>query len=78
MAKGTRVTRGQLIGKVGKTGPTANGHPHLHYEQAYDSNGDGHASWGAAKTERVRPVFNGVEYGQQNGQTIRNATSKNC
>jgi Peptidase family M23 len=75
---GNHVRRGQVIGKVGKTGPTANGHPHLHYEQAYDANGDGKASWGAANTERVRPVFNGVQYGQRNNQTSRNVTSRNC
>ncbi|WP_329427442.1 M23 family metallopeptidase [Streptosporangium sp. NBC_01495] len=72
-----RVTQGQQIGQVGATGPTSNGHPHLHYEQAFDSNGDGRASWGAPGTERVRPTFNGVEYGQSNGQEWNNVTSAN-
>ncbi|GAA3987240.1 hypothetical protein GCM10022247_01930 [Allokutzneria multivorans] len=78
VAVGARVTRGQIIGRVGKTGPTSNGHPHLHYEQAFDRNGDGFASWGGPGTERVRPFFNGVEYGQANGRTWRNVVSRNC
>jgi hypothetical protein len=75
---GQRVVQGQSIGLVGKDGPTSNGHPHLHFELAIDANGDGRATWGAANTERVRPWFNGVEYGQSNGQTWRNTTSNNC
>jgi hypothetical protein len=75
---GDRVTQGQAIGRVGKDGPTSNGVPHLHFEIAIDTNGDGRASWGAANTERVRPWFNGVEYGQANGQTWRNVRSNNC
>jgi hypothetical protein len=76
--QGQHVRRGQEIGRVGKTGPTSNGHPHLHFEQAIDSNGDGSASWGFSGSERVRSVFNGVEYGQSNNQTWRNVTSYNC
>ena len=75
---GQQVSRGQTIGRVGRDGPTANDHPHLHYELAIDANGDGSASWGAANTERVRPWFNGVEYGQANGMTWRDVTSQNC
>jgi hypothetical protein len=75
---GQQVSRGQTIGRVGRDGPTANDHPHLHYELAIDANGDGQASWGAANTERVRPWFNGVEYGQANGMTWRDVTSQNC
>ncbi|WP_285780848.1 M23 family metallopeptidase, partial [Microtetraspora sp. NBRC 13810] len=74
---GQRVEQGQQIGQVGATGPTSNGHPHLHYEQGFDANGDGRATWGAAGTERVRATFNGVEYGQSNSQTWRNVTSAN-
>jgi murein DD-endopeptidase MepM/ murein hydrolase activator NlpD len=75
---GQQVVQGQEIGRVGKDGATSNGHPHLHYELAIDANGDGLATWGAANTERVRPWFNGIEYGQSNGQTWRNVTSANC
>ncbi|TWP52940.1 M23 family metallopeptidase [Lentzea tibetensis] len=75
VAVGARVKRGQLIGRVGKTGPGANNHPHLHFEQAYDANNDGRASWGAPGTERVKAVFNGVTYG---GPEHRNVVSRNC
>jgi murein DD-endopeptidase MepM/ murein hydrolase activator NlpD len=75
---GTRVKQGQTIGRVGKDGETSNGVPHLHFETAIDTNGDGRASWGTANSERVRPWFNGVEYGQANGRTWRNVQSRNC
>lgn len=72
-----KVQMGTVIGKVGKTGPTANNHPHLHFELGYDSNKDGKASWGYQGSERVTPVFNGVTYGSKNGQTWRNIASHN-
>jgi hypothetical protein len=74
---GTRVAQGQLIGRVGKTGETSNGHPHLHYEQGFDSNGDGSASWGFAGAERVAASFGGVTYTGAS-RTWRNVTSRNC
>jgi murein DD-endopeptidase MepM/ murein hydrolase activator NlpD len=74
---GDEVAQGQQIGRVGRTGPTSNDHPHLHFELAVDTNGDGEASWGSANSERVRPTFDGVEYGQANSQTWRNVTSNN-
>ncbi|GAA4208341.1 hypothetical protein GCM10022252_73360 [Streptosporangium oxazolinicum] len=72
-----RVTQGQQIGQVGATGPTSNGRPHLHYEQAFDANGDGRATWGVADSERVRPTFNGVEYGQSNSREWNDVASAN-
>ncbi len=75
---GTLVVRGQLIGRVGHTGPTSNGVPHLHYEQGFDSNGDGSASWGFEGAERVAAVFNGVTYGPGAGGEWRNVASRNC
>jgi hypothetical protein len=77
VAVGDEVAQGQEIGRVGRTGPTANNHPHLHFEFATDADGDGSASWGTAESERVRPAFDGVEFGQSNGQTWRNVTSNN-
>ncbi|SDI99964.1 M23 family metallopeptidase [Nonomuraea jiangxiensis] len=74
---GARVQEGQTIGRVGATGPTSNGHPHLHYEQGFDANGDGRVTWGAAGTERVIATFNGVQYGQSNGRQWDNVTSAN-
>ncbi|MET8985524.1 VCBS repeat domain-containing M23 family metallopeptidase [Nonomuraea wenchangensis] len=75
---GAKVQMGSSIGRVGATGPTSNGHPHLHFELGYDADGNGSATWGYAGSERVRPTFNGVTYGSANGQTWRNVTSNNC
>lgn len=75
---GDVVERGDLIGAVGATGPTSNGHPHLHFELGFDSNRDGSASWGVTDSERVNPWFDGVEYGQENGLTWRDVVSANC
>jgi hypothetical protein len=74
---GARVTQGQLIGRVGRTGPTSNDHPHLHYEQGYDANGNGSVTWGSAGAERVAASFNGVSY-TGSSRTWRNVTSRNC
>lgn len=73
---GDKVTQGQDIGAVGKTGPTSNGHPHLHFEHGVDSNGDGEASWGTADSERVNATFDGVEYAGSS-KTWRNVKSNN-
>jgi hypothetical protein len=78
VAAGARVSQGQTIGRVGHTGPTSNGVPHLHYEQGFDSNGDGSASWGFAGAERVTARFNGVNYGPGAGGEWRNVVSRNC
>ncbi|SEG18821.1 Repeat domain-containing protein [Nonomuraea solani] len=78
VAPGTRVEMGTVIGRVGKSGPTSNGHPHLHFELGYDADGSGSATWGYAGAERVRPTFNGTVYGTANNQTSRNVTSRNC
>ncbi|AWS43160.1 M23 family metallopeptidase [Streptosporangium sp. 'caverna'] len=78
LSVGAKVQMGTTIGKVGATGPTSNGHPHLHFELGYDSDGNGSATWGYAGSERVRPTFNGVSYGAANNQTWRNVTSRNC
>ncbi|KOX27952.1 hypothetical protein ADK67_12640 [Saccharothrix sp. NRRL B-16348] len=77
VAVGARVARGQLIGRVGKSGPTSNGHPHLHYEQGFDANGDGSATWGFAGAERVAASFDGVTHTGAS-RTWRNVTSRNC
>ncbi len=74
---GAQVTQGQTIGRVGHTGETSNGVPHLHYEQGFDSNGDGRASWGFAGAERVTARFDGVAYGPGTGEW-RNVESHNC
>lgn len=76
---GDSVQLGQLIGLVGRTGPTANNRPHLHVEQAYDRNRDGKAEWGYIKNNNEITVqnFDGVTYGQKNGMTWRNVTSGN-
>ncbi|NUT49601.1 MAG: VCBS repeat domain-containing M23 family metallopeptidase, partial [Saccharothrix sp.] len=77
VAVGQRVARGQQIGRVGKSGPTANDHPHLHYEQGFDQDGDGSATWGFAGAERVPAVFDGVTY-TGSSRTWRDVTSRNC
>lgn len=74
---GTRVTRGQTIGRVGHTGPTSNGTPHLHYEQGYDADGDGSASWGFEGAEWVTARFDGKAYGPAPGGEWRNVESRN-
>ncbi|MEV0622053.1 FG-GAP-like repeat-containing protein [Nonomuraea sp. NPDC050404] len=75
---GDKVARGQGIGRVGHTGPTSNGTPHLHYEQGYDANGDGSASWGFEGAERVTARFDGKAYGPGTGLEWRNVVSRNC
>lgn len=75
---GDEVDRGDEIGAVGRSGPTANDHPHLHFELAVDEDGDDSATWGFEGSERVEPWFDGVEYGQENGQTWREVESRNC
>ena len=74
---GAPVKQGQLIGRVGRTGPTSNDHPHLHYEQGFDSDGSGSVTWGFAGAERVAASFNGVTYTGAS-KTWRNVTSRNC
>jgi hypothetical protein len=75
---GAVVAQGDTIGAVGRTGPTSNNHPHLHFELAIDADGDGAASWGFEGAERVIPWFDGVEYGQANAMTWRDVVSNNC
>ncbi|MET9251061.1 VCBS repeat domain-containing M23 family metallopeptidase [Nonomuraea sp. NPDC003709] len=74
---GDRVTQGQTIGRVGHTGPTSNGTPHLHYEQGYDADGDGSVSWGFEGAERVTARFDGKAYGPAPGGEWRNVESRN-
>nr|WP_311131920.1 VCBS repeat domain-containing M23 family metallopeptidase [Nonomuraea gerenzanensis]SBO96430.1 Membrane proteins related to metalloendopeptidases [Nonomuraea gerenzanensis] len=74
---GDRVAQGQLIGRVGHTGPTSNGTPHLHYEQGYDADGSGSASWGFEGAERVTAVFGGKAYGPAPNGEWRNVESRN-
>lgn len=75
---GAVLVQGDVIGAVGRTGPTSNDHPHLHFELGVDGDGDGEASWGFEGAERVNPWFGGVEYGQANAQTWRDVVSLNC
>lgn len=73
---GDTLAQGQGFGTVGKTGPTSNGHPHLHFEHGVDANGDGQASWGTSDSERVAASFDGVEYAGS-GATWRDVKSNN-
>lgn len=75
---GAVLVQGDVIGAVGRTGPTSNDHPHLHFELGIDGDGDGEASWGFEGAERVNPWFGGVEYGQENAVTWRDVVSMNC
>ncbi|MFG1969783.1 M23 family metallopeptidase [Nonomuraea fuscirosea] len=75
---GDKVRRGTVIGQVGKDGETANGHPHLHFELGRDSDGNGSASWGFEGSERIRPAFDGVTYGQSDSRAWNDVTSRNC
>lgn len=75
---GAVLVQGDIIGAVGRTGPTSNDHPHLHFELGIDADGDGEASWGFEGAERVNPWFGGVEYGQRNAVTWRDVVSMNC
>jgi hypothetical protein len=75
---GDAVAFGDGIGAVGRTGPTSNDHPHLHFELGFDADGDGEASWGFEGAERVMPWFGGLEYGQANAMTWRDVQSLNC
>ncbi len=75
---GDVLAQGDPIGAVGATGPTSNGHPHLHFELGMDADGDGQTTWGFEGAERVNPWFDGVEYGQSNAETWRDVVSNNC
>jgi murein DD-endopeptidase MepM/ murein hydrolase activator NlpD len=75
---GAVVVLGDIIGAVGRTGPTSNNHPHLHFELGFDADGSGDATWGFEGAERVNPWFDNVEYGQKNGVTWRDVVSNNC
>ncbi|MBC8067900.1 MAG: M23 family metallopeptidase [Deltaproteobacteria bacterium] len=75
---GAVLVPGDVIGAVGRTGPTSNDHPHLHFELGMDADGDGEASWGFSGAERVNPWFDNVEYGQSNSLTWRDVVSANC
>lgn len=73
---GDEISQGEEIGRVGRDGPTANDHPHLHFELAVNS-GDS-ATWGFEGSDRVTAVFDGVEHDGGNNQTWRNVESNNC
>jgi LPXTG-motif cell wall-anchored protein len=75
---GDTVSRGNEIGHVGRDGPTANDHPHLHFELAFDDDGSGDATWGFEGSERVKPTFDGVEHGQADGDEWNDVESHNC
>ncbi len=75
---GVRVHQGALIGRVGRSGKTSNGRPHLHFEMAIDRNGNGRADWGRPNRERVPPVFNGRTYGQRANQVSAITSNNAC
>lgn len=70
VAAGDQVEQGDPIGQVGSVGTEA---AHLHYEQLFDSNGDGYAA-----TEEMRhPVLQGQRYELRPGGDWPVITSSN-
>ncbi|MEU5876974.1 M23 family metallopeptidase [Spirillospora sp. NPDC047279] len=78
VSKGTVIYRGTKIGAVGKTGPTANKHPHLHYEQGYDKNNNGSVTWGYSGAERVAASFDGKKYTGSNKEWNNVKSANKC
>ncbi|AKU18866.1 hypothetical protein VV02_12250 [Luteipulveratus mongoliensis] len=58
---GQKVALGTVIGKLGHSGANSNGVNHLHYEQLYDANHNGHLDWGVPGGEDRPAVFNGAK-----------------
>ncbi|MFE7276459.1 choice-of-anchor P family protein [Streptomyces sp. NPDC057623] len=61
IAKGTEVKEGDFVGKVGGVGGVV---PHLHYQQMYDSDGNGYPTEGndLGPDELEHPVIQGKKY----------------
>ncbi|MGW7018151.1 M23 family metallopeptidase [Streptomyces decoyicus] len=77
VSRGDKVKRTTKIGTVGKDGPTANGHPHLHFEVAKGKKNADH--WGGTdggahrSTASLYPMtYNGA------GHTWKNEVSHSC
>ncbi|GAB3276341.1 peptidoglycan DD-metalloendopeptidase family protein [Kineosporia babensis] len=75
--QGAKVNRGQVIGLASDTGSKSGGINHVHYEQAYDVDGDGQVQWGGPNNERQTVTFDGIRYEDTTGQEIF-VTSANC
>jgi hypothetical protein len=71
VAVGTHVSEGDWVGKVGTAGTSV---PHLHYEQLYDSDGNGDGETG----EMVHPVVQGTEYSLSPDGPFPQVTSQNA
>jgi hypothetical protein len=65
-----------LVGNVGVGGII--GIPHLHFEQGYDSNGDGEVSFLTQSTERVVPQFEGQSFEMSSEQSPVVRSSNSC
>jgi murein DD-endopeptidase MepM/ murein hydrolase activator NlpD len=69
---GQKVAQGEQIGRAGSIDT---GVPHVHYEQIYDADNDGH---GASPYEIVHPIIQGVEYSLHAGEEPIKASTNNC
>jgi hypothetical protein len=78
VSAGQSVSRGTQIGYIGHTGTLSNGVPHLHYEQLYDANGDGHLLWGVSGGEDIPAVFHGITYTGDNAEFHFRSSGNAC
>ncbi|KUN98971.1 hypothetical protein AQJ67_26750 [Streptomyces caeruleatus] len=78
VAEGTEVQEGDWIGTASNVGTND---PHLHYQQMYDSDGNGYPTEGSqtgGPDELVYPIIQGKEYRLTPGNAVNLKSTNNC